>query len=414
MQKACVAIVLALALTCVVADYTPITAGWVKVPVGICNDTENTCTNFSSIALGSLTATDVSLIANNIPTVDKNSSSVSWSIFTKTIATKDLSSSANATYTYTAALQSSVSFGYALGLISEKDSTTNITNWWLYQTKINGATSYPRVQITNNTNANFTPTAAGLALSTKSVFIFYVIADKKINATSVTLGTSTLGKEFTLTSGYTGGRVQAATGEALSANQVYATWSESDTALKVAVVDFSAATVTGTADLGGFNKAYACGPYATDKKYYGVVCTNTSNQTTTVFVSANSTTLLQLFTTNATTQIVGGNIAYAGYLAFFYTNPTPANATTLSYDIWNVESFTSFKNKTDYLTTDPSTSAQTQYRIPQGGLYVLSYNIRANTTVGATKVQVGLLLGASYLTSVFGFLVTIIAGLFLF
>jgi hypothetical protein len=417
MQKISIAIVLALTLSCVVAaDYSIITAGWVKAPVSICNDTEYTCSNLTTIELVGLTSSDVNLASYNAPTVDKNTSAASWSVFTKTIVSKDLSSTVNATNTYKGDESSSISFGYAIAFVSALDSN-NITQAYLYQSKIvTGSAELPRVQLTNNTNINFTAVGVvGYSVSSKTIFVFYTVADKKVNATSLDIGTSKFGKEFTLTSAFTGLMVSVATGEAISANQVYATWYEGDTTYKVSIVDFSAASLINTATLGKWDKTYRCEPYSTDKKYYGVVCSVTVNTTTTVYVSANSTDLLQIFTTNASTRAYGGTVAYGPYLAFFYRNPTAQNATVVSYDIWNVETFAAFKNGTDFITLDMTGgSGFAQYRIPQGGLYVVAYNARVNATQPNTKIVVGLLLGSSYLTSVFGFLLTIIAGLFLF
>jgi len=412
MQKICIAIVLALAMTSVTADFTVTTAGWVKVPVGICNDTETVCTNVSTITLVGLTSSDVNLAAYNaaVPVAAANTSSSTWSVYTKAIITKDLSSTANTTYPFKAAEESSLSYGFAI--VAKTENVSGLFNVFLYQTKLVGAAELPRVQVTNNTNVNFTPFTYGLSVSTKTIFIFYSVVANKINATSYAIGTATQGKELTLTSA-NNDSILIAAGEALSSSQLFTTWKESPTVLKSAIVDFSSGVLSNAADIGGYNNTWACAPYSTDKKYYGVWCQNTVNITTTVYVSSTNTTLTQLFTiANATAQKTGAPIAYGPYLAFFYANPT-STSVAYSYDIWDLEKFNTTKTNTPYITIQPN-STLAQYRIPQGGLYMLAFNNRLNSTVGNTMVQVGLLMGASYLTTVFGFLLTIIAGLFLF
>jgi hypothetical protein len=420
MQKISIAIVLALTLSCAIAaSYTVTDAGWVKKPVTICNDTES-CNNFQNYNLVSLTSSDVNFAAYNGTTGDVVNST-SWSVFTKTIITKDLASTVNKTYGYKAHQLSYIQYGYAIAFVA--DNGTGIPQLYPYQTQLSTPTELPRVQVSNNTNKDFLPVAVGEAITTKSIFVFFTTADKNVNATSYPIGTATQGKMIAITSALmAGGFLGAATGEALSSSQAYIAWQEVDTGVKVGVVDFSAGTLTNTGDLVSFNKGYACSPYATDKKYYGVICKYTpapvlpAAPNATIFVSANSTTLYQLlFIANTTAQMVDATpIAYGPYIALFTINPTNPAATVLSYDIWDLEKYNTTKTQTAYLTVDITTTGMAQYRVPQGGLYALTFNKPSGTILTATNIQVGQLMGASYLTSVFGSLLAIIAGLFLF
>jgi hypothetical protein len=425
MQKISIAIVLALTLSCAIAvNYTVTDAGWVKKPVTICNDTETTCNNLATYQLVGLTSSDVNFAGWNAPSATEPQNSTSWSVFTKSLVTKDLSSTVNKTYAYKATTVSTIQYGFAIAFGTTNDAA-GIPQAYLYQTQLSNNTALPAVQITNNTDVKFLPVVVGSAFTTKSIFVFFSYADKKVNATSYPLGTATQGKMIAITSTLLSGGVQSATGEALSSSQAYITWKEVDTTLKVGIVDFSAGTLTGTADLTGYNKDYACSPYATDKKYYGVFCqylqtaalpATTINNT--IFVSANNTTLYPLYViADITVQTIDTPIAYGPYLAIISRNPTGPTApttTVLSYAIWDLEKFNTTKTKTDFLTIDTATTAVTSYRIPQGGLYYLALNKAVGDIKTPTNIQVGQLMGASYLTSVFGSLLAIIAGLFLF
>lgn len=418
MQKAFIAITLALTLACAFATYTP--SGWVKTPVNFLADTDSNFTNTTMFTLGGLTTSDVNVIAYNaaVPVDQANQSNSKWAVWTKTITTKDLSSSANSSYTFNAPLLSAIQYGYAVGLGMGNDSNS-IPQIWLYQTKLNGGSALPRVTVTSNTG-NFTPMFVGSGVAAwKTMVIFYTVASNKVNFTSVTLGGSTTGKEFTFSSSWngtaTGGsdNIKCDWGEALSSNQVFAAYTEAGV-YKVAVVDFSTGTLIGSGQVAGkYDKNMNCNPYVTDKKYYGLLCRNTTNGTVTYFVSSNTTTdLVQLQTgINATTQVFRGMHQYAGYLTIFYTNPSTLNATVISYDTWDVSALTTFVAKKDILTYDPATSGYESYTVPQGGMFGLLYNY--NGTV-KTSIQVGQVMGASSLTTIFGALMTIVAGLFLF
>mmetsp|Transcript_34176 Transcript_34176/g.39856 ORF Transcript_34176/g.39856 Transcript_34176/m.39856 type:complete len:420 (+) Transcript_34176:53-1312(+) len=419
MQKAFIAITLALTLTCAFAGYSA--TNWVKTPVSFLADSDSNFTNTTTFELGGLTTSDVNVIAYNaaVPVDTKNDSNSKWSVFTKTIATKDLSSSANSSWAFNAPTMSGIQFGYAIGFGSGND-TNNIPQIFMYQTKINGNTAVPRVTITSNTNANFTPEyIGGGGAAWKSLVFFYLAADKKVNYTSVTIGGSTLGKEFTLSTTWntsTDG-IECDWGEALSSSQVFAAYTEAGV-YKVAVIDFGTGTLIGSGNVAGkYQKEMTCSPYVTDKKYYGLLCRNTTgdgvNKTLTLFVSSNTTTdVVQMGNaSNYTTTQFYKMHQYAGYLSIFYQNPSTSNATVISYETWDVSALTTFVAKKDILTYDPATSGFDSYVIPQGGMFGLLYNY--NGTV-KSSIQVGQVMGASSLTTIFGALVTIVAGLFLF
>jgi hypothetical protein len=421
MQKACIAIIFALALSCAVAaDPSPVANGWAKTPVAVCEDSNLNCTNRSTLTLGSLTTSDVNIISYDRAVNDSsNFSSCNWNVWTKVIDTKVLTSTSNTSYTFKAPQRATLQYGLA-GSFDVVNDTSNVPQLVYYQTKLGGTAEIPRIQLTSNKDANYTPIALGGTYNTKYLFFVYAATISKVNFTSVAAGASTIGKEFTLTTTFNAskdGKVQTAWGEALSSSQVYAGWKEGDV-YKVAALDFSSGTLIGSANLGNYNVNYTCSPYATDKKYYGVWCQdNTDVNTTSVYVSANSTSLLKMFTiANKTIQKITESFPYSGYFGFFYTNGLVSNATTLSHEIWDVEKFVVFKNKTDYLTYDTGVSTQQRYRVPQGGIFSIYWNTPNVSDKNSTKTKVlaGLVLEGSYLTTIFGSLMALIAGLLLF
>jgi len=256
-----------------------------------------------------------------------------------------------------------------------------------------------------------------------SVFFYYASATGKVNYTSVTLGGSAVGKEFTFSTTWndTNSRVSCDWGEALSSSQVFCAYTEAGV-YKVAVVDFSAGTYVGQGPVAGaYGKTFSCAPYVTDKKYYGLLCQNTTVVNTTryetLFVSTNTTTdLVQLgnasTVANMSVQAYRSMHQYSQYLAIFYTNPSASNM-EISYDIWDTYANVQWQAKKTILNFDASNSTFDSYTIPQGGMYGLLTNV--NRTSGVSSlIYVGQIMGASSLATVFGALMTIVAGLFLF
>ena len=203
-------------------------------------------------------------------------------------------------------------------------------------------------------------------------------------------------------------------GESLPNNKLFAVWVDGDV-LKQALVDVSKGSVANPTIVGYeyYNKSYECSAYATDKKLYGELCryTNTPAGTINYYVRTNSTDLAPLAQYFLNTSAFYNAFPYGPHLAIVFQESL-GSSLSYSYEIWNLETFTLFKTRTQFLTID-SNSSFSLFRVDAGGLYTLLWD-RKNADKKFTNVQVGLLLGSSYLSSVLGFLLTIIATLLLF
>jgi len=295
------------------------------------------------------------------------------------------------------------------------DNETGVPLLRVYQQPLTGGAAIPRLVLSSNGNASHSPALVASFLVAKTYYIFYTAAENKINVTNFVIGGSAVGtNEFTLTSNYSSG-LSVASGEAVGSNQVIATWVESDV-LKESKVDVVKGTVANATNVGAFDKSYACRAYSTDKKWFGELCSQTDATAGTVnyFVRTNTTSLASLVNYTTNTSTLSAVYPYGQYLALFFVNSVVVTpSVSHSYELWNLDTLTVFKNRTQFLIID-STSTSSNYRIPSGGLYTIVYNNRQEANGTVTGVSVGLLLGSSYLASVFGFLLTIIAGLFLF
>ena len=413
MQKSFVAIALALTLSCALAAYTA--NNYVKAPVDAVANTDYNFTNmtYGSLAMASITIGDVYLVSQNMTTNTGNSSANNWAIWYKKLDAKTLTAGSNASATFTAPAFTLYYNNYAFSL--NGDNSTNTPQLYVYQTPLNGGAALARVQLTTNTNQTFTPSMASMGLIGKTIYVFFLASEQKVNFTSIQIGATTVGTQYTLTTAYdTPASLQIVWGEALSTSQLFAIWIENG-ALKESVVDVSKGTVTPTA-VGAYDKTYSCSAYATDKKYYGEFCTKVGeNGTVQYYIRTNTTSLAPLGNQTFTnTSTVVDTFAYGPYLALVYQDSvTAAPSKSYAYEIWNLDTLTTFKARTQFLTIDDK-SSWSFFRVSQGGLYTLIYNNRQQLNETLTSVQVGLLLGSSYLASVFGFLLTIIAGLFLF
>lgn len=409
MQRTFVVIALALTLTCAFAGYS--TQNYVKAPVQVVQDGDTNFTNMSAgVSLASVTIGDIYIIGQNYTINKDNSSNGNWAIWLRKLDTKALTGGANSSYTFTQPQSTFYYNNYAVALTGDND--TGIPQLRVYQQPLTGGAAIGRLTPTTNTNASWVPNFAGGAMIGKTFYIFYLAANQKINITSFTVGGAVGTTEYTLTTAYTAG-LTVAWGEALSSSQVFAAWIESDV-LKDAVIDLSKGTFTPTT-VGAFDKAYGCAAYATDKKWYGELCqkTNATEGTVNYYIRTNTTALVSLFNGFTNTTTLSGTYAYGPYLALFYLDTTTANSKAYSYEIWNLDTLTTFKAKTPFLTIDGN-STFSNFRVPAGGIYTLVYNNRQQTNATLTGISVGLLLGSSYLTSVLGFILTIIAGLLLF
>lgn len=398
MQRTYVAIALALAMTCAFAAVTP--SNYVKPPVQVVQDSETIFTNGSnstgatSILLTSATVGDLYVVAQWRNLTAQNTSAYLWSVFMKKIATKDLSVSTN---TSLSSFNDPTSIFYYNNYVLAfgADNDTGIPALRAYQQPLSGGAALPRLTVSTNTNNTWYPSPASIAAIGKNIYIFYLAADKKMNVTSFTLGGSVGTNEFTLTSAFESG-LQTIWGEALSTSQVFASWIEGGV-LKDAVVDVSKATST-INTVGGWNSNLTCVLYTTDKKWYGELCTivDTTYKTFNYTIRTNTTSLANFISTNVNKSMMGV-YPYGPYVALFYSDSTTTSGTTsYSYDIWNLDTLTAFKNNTAFLTNDGKSVVQFA-RVQAGGIYTMTYTA-ATTNTTIQSIYVGLVLGSSYLT----------------
>jgi hypothetical protein len=424
MQKSFIAIALALTLTCTFAAYSPIAAGYVKAPQSVAGDNESNFTNSGTLGLISATIGELDLLGAN-SSAGTTATTSSWAAAYRKLDGKALTASTNSSVSFNAGnLQVGYFNGYAVSYTIENDGSS-IPQVSVYQTPLNGGAALGKIVVSSNTNANYTPSVIAWTIISKTVYVFYNASATangtiiQINVTNFAVGGAKGSLEFNLTTAYSSG-LNVVWGEALGSNQLFANWIEGGV-LKDATVDLSKGTATTTV-VNGWNSSFACTVFSTDKKFFGDICfyTNAAAFTTSYYVRASNTTLT-LLVTNATNTTTWTKVyPYGPYIAITYTDSaTTVGKTTLSYDIWNVDSFTPYRNKTAFVTYDSSNSSVTPFRVTSGGLYTLLSNVNSAFVNGTivtnhTSIQVGLVLGSSYLTSVLGFILTIVAGLLLF
>jgi len=367
--------------------------------------------------LASVTSGNVYLVGSNYIVNATNSSAGNLTVWLRQLDAKSLSAGANTTFNVTQPNSPTYVNNYAIS-IPLADNDTGVPTLRVYQQPLtaNGA-PVARLNLSSNQAASFTPLVLATQVVGKTVYVFYLASATRVNFTSFTVGGNTLGKEYNLTDAYNASHALSVTwGEALGSSQVIATWVEGGV-VKDATVDLSKGT-SNAQTVNNTDVTYVCRAYATDKKWVGEFCSQAVNATAVnYFVRTNSTNLIQLGGVNGTknysTSTLFNVYPYGPYLAVVYQDITTTPGSTIyGYELWNLDTITTFKSLTNYVSVD-SGSYSSHFRVPSGGLYTLLYNNRVgNGTL--TSVSVGLVLGSSYLASVLGFLLTIIAGLFLF
>jgi hypothetical protein len=417
MQKSFIAIALALTLTSAFAAYTA--TNYVTAPVSVAADSDTNYTNQSAIGLASITSGNVFLFSGAI-TLNANLSAINWSLWYRQLNTKSLTTTQNNTATVVAPLAVFFSNNYVVGFGA--DNSTGAVNLYVYQTPLTSGTTTPgRIQLSNNTNVNFTVAFVTSAQIGNNVYVVYLAANNTANFTSFTIGSTTLGTTVTLSTTLDAGTFSLTWGEALGSSQLFAVWSEGGV-LKDAVINVKGTVSTPTV-INGFNRTATPGvvAFATDKKLYGELIYGvnvTSGQISYYVRTTANGTVVPIATYNLNTSTFAGLVPYGPYIAVFFQDSTAATGVNFAYEIWNLDTFnaTSVQARKNYLNIDAN-STQVPFRVVSGGYYTLLYNNRltVNGTAGTlTNIQVGLLLGSSYLASVLGFLLTIVAGLFLF
>jgi hypothetical protein len=413
MQKFIIAIALALTLTCASAAYN--SSNYVKGPIVAVQDSEYNYTNMTGpLTLASVTVGNLFLVSQNLSVNTGNTSANSWNIWYRQLDSKALTTAgSNLTATFAAPLAVGYYNNYAVGFSADNDSS--VPQLRAYQLSLSGGAATQRLTLSSNTNASAYPTLAGAIGISKTLYIFTLYANNRVNVTSFTIGGSTLGSlEFIFSSTYDTPSLSLAWGESLGSNQVFATWVENGI-LKDTVVDVSKGSVNAVT-VGAYAAGYQCSAFATDKKWYGDLCYVTNGTTGTInyYVRSNTTSLIPLTNSFTNTSTLGNAVPYGPYLALIYRDiVNTAGSTTWAYEIWNLDTYTIFKNRTSYLTIDTNSTVY-PFRVVSGGLYTLLYNNKQQTNATLTLVQVGLVLGSSYLTTIFGSLLAIIAGLLLF
>jgi hypothetical protein len=429
MQKSFIAIALALTLTSAFAGYT--FQNYTKAPISVAADNETNFTSTTSLQLASITSGNLYLVSGNY-TVNTNVTANSWSLWYRQLNIKTLT----ATQSYTASFAAPVTVfyynNYAWSLNLDNDN--GITNLRVYQLPlVSGNTAPGRLTLSNNTNANFTTLPVGTTVGTaqigNTVYVAYYAANNTVNITSFTVGATAPGTPFTLSTTFdTPLSLSLTWGEALGSSQLFAVWKEAG-ALKDTIINVSKGTFTTPTAVPGYNSANqtSCVAFATDAKLYGEFCTGPSyppGTNTTYWVrtygSGNNTVqLIANYFTNTSSNATF--VPYGPYIAVFFADGTPVSAVNYAYEIWALDTLntTILKPRTQYLTINPNNSTQVPFRVTSGGYYTLLYNNAPTNSTGAingtiTSVFVGLLLGSSYLASVLGFLLTIVAGLLLF
>mgnify|MGYP000882911427 CR=1 FL=1 len=417
MRSSFVAIALALTLTSVLATYT--TNNYVKAPVVVVQDDDLNFTNKTSLSLASITVGDLHLLSILHSKNSGNSSASNWNLWWKKLDAKTFTSSGdNFTAQFTNPQEVIFYNNYAIGL--DIDNDTGIPQVRAYQVPLTGGAALPRLQITSNNNQSFTPKSFTFATIGKTAYIFYMATYQTVNVTSFQIGSSTLGREFTFTDSTTFQRAKNLSvvwGESLGNNHLFATW-ERDDNLWEYLIDVSNGAVRTPVFVNSYNKDYDCSIYATDKKWYGELCSSTdkSNGTINYYVrrtDMNFLVLLAQYSKN--TSALVNTFPYGPHLVMVFLDSVSSSSQSsqsYSYEIWNLETRTLFKTRTQFLTID-SNSSFSFYSVPAGGLYTLLWD-NNNADKKFTNVKVGLLLGSSYLSSVLGFLLTIIASLLLF
>jgi hypothetical protein len=424
MQKSFIAIALALTLTCTFAAYNP-SAGYIKAPQTVAGDNESNFTNSAYLQLASVNVGELDLLGTN-STAGATVAINSWTAAYRKLDSKALTASTNSSVAFTGGLSLAQVYyvnGYVVSFAYENDASNN-PQISVYQTPVSGGATIPKLTLTSNNYSWWNPKVLQAVTISKTVYVFYTAANTssttfQVNVTNFVAGGAKGTQDFNITTAYTTG-LGVVWGEALGSSQLFANWIEGGV-LKDATIDLSKQTATASI-VAGWTVNFTCTVFSTDKKLFGDLCfdaiTNPGN--TTFYAKTNTNTTLNRLVTNATNTTTWTAVyPYGPYIAITYTDSaTTVGRTTLSYDIWNVDSFTPYKNKTAFVTYDKANSSVTFFRVTSGGLYtILSNTAVTNATTGAvnyTSIQVGQVLGSSYLTSVLGFILTIVAGLLLF
>lgn len=409
MQKIFITIALALALTSAFAGYNFTNSSFSKVPVSVISSNDTNFTTASNIILSNLNAASLYIVAQNTTTNLTNTSNSNWAIWFRQLDSKALTAGSVASANFNSSLSIVYSNNYAVAVTKALDSN-GFSQVVVYQQSLTGSAPLPRLTLSNNANASFSPAVLGSAIVGTTYYVFYTPQSGKVNVTNFAIGGSIGSGEFTLTSNYTSG-LSTAAGSALSSSQVIATWVSNGT-LYDSVVDLSKGSVN-PSSVSGYNTNLSCIAYSTDKKLYGEICfySNASSGNISYYVKTGSAGLVSFANYTISTSIPSGLFPYSQYVVVLFTNLTTLTNPSYSYEIWNLDSLNLFKARTQYATTD-STSVTSTVKIPGAGIYTLLYNVPSANSINS--IVVGLLLGSSYLTSVLGFLLAIIAGLLLF
>jgi hypothetical protein len=326
-----VAIVLALTLSCAFATITP--NNYVKAPVSVCQDSENNFTNMTSLILASITPGNLFLVSQSNFTSTGNTSATNWNIWYRQLDAKTLSSGANNTASFQNTWYVSYYNNYVYSLATDND--TGIPSLRVYQASLTGGASLPRLTLSSNTNSSFQPFSVGTISISKTVYVFYLAAFNKVNTTSFVVGGSVGSLEFTFSSAYDtpNQQLSLAWGESLGNSLVFAVWIQNGCYIS-RVVDLSHGNTYMEGGLlsncisGGYGAVFdQCWAYATDKKWYGALCSTLNSTTgiTNYYIGTNITMLVSSLVNYSTnTSSLAGSFQYDPFLALVYLDTVTA------------------------------------------------------------------------------------------
>ena len=427
MQKILIVISFALTVSIAFAGFTNLSA-WSKPLTQIVPDNSTNFTNTTNSNLGLVVTNTGELSLTNIQRTWYSDSAYiyGWTTWWQKIDTKVLTGGASSSLLWFAPSTTFMALGYIISIDSE--NSTGIPLLKAYQQPLAGGSAILPITIGSNANATFSPRILGNFLnSEKTMYIVYQAAAQIINATSFTIGGAASTTEYIITSSYDGGSFSGIWGQALKSTEIWAVWTEAAT-WKDAIIDLSSGSTnaSNTGLSADYTKPnwYTCYPYSTDKTWYGTLCnviiyndTDLTKSTLQTYARNGTNPFFQLFSYNATNNFIYRIEPFGPYLAIFFTNSSNCPR-TFSYELWNLDTLTIYNtsstpSRVSYLSINCS-STFIQQRLPGGGIYGLVYNNKVMSSGTITNISVGVILSSSYLNTILGFIMTVVAGLFLF
>lgn len=361
-------------------------------PTSVAADTDTNFTTASSLILTSIATGNIHLVAQTVTLNSDNIYANKWSVWLRKLDTATLRSSDNSMYSFNAPIDIFYLNNHAVAITS--DNNTGIPQIRVYQQQLTGGLPLPKLALSTNINPYFTPVVLGIGVISNTIYVFHLASFEKANVGGFTVGSAVRMKEFTLSKSYnnTAYSLSVAYGAALGTNHLLASWIEQGV-LKYAVVDVRTASADPIV-VTGFTNSLKCSAFATDKMWYGQLCTsvNTTTGIMNYYIRTNTTSLILLVSYPYNTSELNFTASHGPYL-IFVTKDTISVApnVTYSYEMWNLDNLTQFKKKTPFLTMDSNSSVYF-YKVPSGGVYTLLYNNRQQADGTLSAISVGMLI----------------------